>query len=92
MLANLVSRDIRTTTGANLRVVEEASGLCPWTSFKSKLREAISRREAVKVEDLDTWRIPMLDKLLTARQSSIYLGVEEEVARMSDLIYSLCIN
>ena len=92
MLANLVSRDIRTSTGANLRVLEEASGLCPWTGSKLSLQEAICTREAVKVQESDTWRIPMLDKLLTTRQSLKYMGEEEEVSRLSDLIHSLCIN
>ena len=30
VIANLVSRDIQTTTGSNIRTMEEASGLSPW--------------------------------------------------------------
>ena len=41
MMANLVSRDIRTTTGSNLKLLEEASGLCAWKTGQAKLRQAM---------------------------------------------------
>ena len=53
MLANLVSRDIRTTTGSNLRAVEEAVSHCSWVTSKDKLRESISAKETVPVLDED---------------------------------------
>ena len=92
MLSNLVSRDLSTNTGSNLRVVAEASGVCPWTAGTTRLREAISAKETVEVLDEDKWRLSMLDKLLSSKQSMNYLGEEEEVSRLSDLINSLCIN
>ena len=92
MLANLVSRDIRTTTGSNLRAVEEASGHCPWVTSKDRLRDSIIAKETVQVLEEDQWRIPMLDKLLTSRQEMNYLGEVEEVSRISELIHSLCRN
>ena len=93
MLANLVSRDISTTTGANLRYIEDSSGLSPWETSQEKLREAIIEKETVTVQDMDKWRIPLLDKLLATRQNMEYMGEEEnEVSRMTDLIDSLCIN
>ena len=36
VLANLVSRDIQTTTGSNIRMVEEASGMSAWDCCQDK--------------------------------------------------------
>ena len=92
-LAIMVSRDIGTTTGANLRYIKDSSGLSPWETSQEKLREAIIEKETVTVQDMDKWRIPLLDKLLATRQNMEYMGEEEnEVSRMTDLIDSLCIN
>ena len=53
MMANFVSRDIRTTTGSNLKLLEEASGLCAWETGQAKLRQAMKDREMVVVDDMD---------------------------------------
>ena len=93
MLANMVSRDITTTTGSNHRVAEDATGVSPWNVSQEKLREAVSAKEIVPVLDEDKWRIPLLEKLLITRQNMNYMGEEkEEVTRIGDLINSLCIN
>ena len=92
MMASLVSRDIRTTTGSNLRLLANASGLCPWQSGQLKFREAVTANELVEVMEVDRWRIPLLDKLLSQRQTMYYTGEEEELTRIDDLINSLCIN
>ena len=49
MMANFVSRDIRTTTGSNLKLLEEASGLCAWETGQAKLRQAVKERAMVVV-------------------------------------------
>ena len=67
-MANLASRDIQTTTGKNLRLVEMASGLSAWVTSGDKLKEAIKSMETVQVELVNRWRIPLLDKLLSQRQ------------------------
>jgi hypothetical protein len=92
MVANLVSRDISTTTGTNLRLLADTSGLCPWETGQAKLKEAVICKEMVPVMDMDTWRIPLLGKLLAQRQRLSYLGEEVEMNRTDDLIHSLCIN
>ena len=92
MLANLVSRDIQTTTGRNIRMVEEASGLSAWDCSAEKLRDAIREKESVAVEVNDQWRIPYLNKLLEQRQELIYLGLEKGENRVEELINSLCIH
>ena len=89
-MANLVSRDIQTTTGRNLKLVERSSGLSAWDASQEKLKEAIRIKETVAVEEGDMWRIPYLSKLLGQRQELVYLG--EEVEEVSNLINSLCIN
>ena len=92
VLARLVSRDIRTTTGTNIRVVEEASGLSIWDCCQEKLRNAVRRKEQVEVEANDEWRIQYLNKLLAQRQELDYLGQEVEKTMVDDLINSLCIH
>jgi hypothetical protein len=89
-MANLASRDIQTTTGRNLKLVERSSGLSAWDASQEKLKEAIKTKEKVAVEEGDLWRIPYLSKLLGQRQELVYLG--EEVEEVSNLINSLCIN
>ena len=92
MMAGLVSRDISTTTGANLRLLANTSGLCPWQSGQLAFRDAVTTNELVQVMEVDKWRIPLLDKLLSQRQTMYYTGEEEELTRIDDLINSLCIN
>ena len=92
VLANLVSRDIQTTTGSNIRMVEEASGMSAWDCGQDKLRGAIREKELVDVEVQDQWRIPYLNKLLGQRQELDYLGQEMGKTRVEDLINSLCIH
>ena len=41
-IANLVSRDIQTTTGKNLRLVEMGSGFSAWDAGQERLREAVT--------------------------------------------------
>ena len=88
-MANLVSWDIQTTTGKNLRLVEEASSLSAWRP-SNKLKEAIKKSETVEIEPANQWRIPFLSKLLGHRQELSYCG--EDTEEISALINSLCIN
>ena len=93
-LVNLVSRDIQTTTGANIRMVEEASGLSAWDTAQEKLRDAIRKQESASSDDQHKWRIPYLNKLLGQRQEMFYRGLDQELekSRIDDLINSLCIH
>ena len=89
-MANLVSRDIQTTTGGNLRLVEKSSGLSAWNTSSEKLKEAIGKLETVECNPTDYWRILLLKKLLGHRQEQYYLGIDIE--EISGLMISLCIN
>ena len=59
---SIVSRDIQTTTGRNIRLVEESSGLAAWNTSSGKLKEAIGN----------------LNKLLGHKQEQSYLGIDTE--------------
>ena len=89
-MANLVSRDVQTTTGTNLKLVEKASGLCAWDTNSNQLRAAIEESETVDIEQVDKWRVPFLNKLLGNKQELQYLGADIE--EINGLINSLCIN
>ena len=71
-VALLCARDLWTTTGRNIRVVEEASGLSMWSSTTRQMRRAVREREAVLVPPQAAWRIPYLQKLLEQRIQHYY--------------------
>ena len=89
-MANLVSRDVQTTTGTNLRLIERETGLSAWITGQDKLNEAFVQKETVPVEEREKWRIPLLNKLLIQKQELLYLG--EDIEEISGLINCLCIN
>ena len=86
ILANIVARDIRSTTGKNLHLIEEESGLDPWTSSEQSIRESLARQP---VPPEDEWRLPLLCKyLMTRREMEALL---ENTDNITDLIDSLCV-
>ena len=91
-MALLAARDLRTTTGSNIRMVEEASGLSVWNSTTAQVRRAVSRNELVPVPAADQWRLPYLKRLLEQRLQHHYRGEIQEEARIQSLIDSLCVN
>ena len=90
-MAFLVGRDLRTTTGRNLRLIGEESGLDPWVCSSKEVKKVLSENTS-KVPDVDAWRISYLGLLLEQRQAAQYSGLEDEESRLNDLISSLCIN
>ena len=48
--------------------------------------------KAVKVPEMDKWRIDYLEKLLIQRGEAFYRVKDSEVLRLTNLINSLCIN
>ena len=92
VMAGLAGRDLRTTTGANLRLLKDLSGLDPWVVGSSRLKEALVKKESCEVPPLDQWRIPYLCSLLERRQVLHYQGDKEEEEEVCDLIDSLCVN
>ena len=81
-LAQIVARDIRSTTGRNLHLIQEEANIDPW----AKDVEVRLHREPVPNEDM--WRLPLLCKLLIQRKE---MEVNmEKTEGITDLIDSLC--
>ena len=91
-VALLAGRDLRTTTGSNIRMVEEASGLSVWSSTTSQVRSAVRHHELVPVPPEDFWRLPYLNSLLEQRLQYHYSGNKEQETKIQSLIDSLCVN
>ena len=91
-MANIASRDLRSTTGSNLRLVQESSGLDPWLSTSSHLKMMLHQNEQVMVPMEDKWRVQYLVTLLAQRQELSYMGEDEAEKQVTELIESLCIN
>ena len=89
-MANLVARDIQTTTGANIAMIDRLSGQSVWLTSQEKLRDALVENEKVIVDNSEKWRIPLLNKFLSHMLELSYLG--EDTQLISDQINSLCIN
>ena len=92
VLANLVGRDLRTTTGNNLRQIMELSGGNPWTDSPKCLKAEMARVEVVEVGDMDKWRVGYLGLLLEQRQQWHYMGAEDKEMEIQKLVDSLCVN
>ena len=41
VLANIVGRDVRTTSGSNLHLIGTVTGLDPWTCFGSHVKKVM---------------------------------------------------
>ena len=84
-------QDVRSVTGGNLALLKLETGLDPASAclgqIKGKLRE---NTNAVPIEA--KWRVRFLAKLLCQRGEAYYEGEDTEMARLSCLIDSLCIN
>ena len=91
ILPNLTSRDMLSTTGKNLRTVEEASGLDPWQDKSVKVKAALYSRELVELEPKDMWRSEYLCSLLRQRQESAYMGLDDQAKQHQALIDSLVV-
>ena len=91
VLANLTSRDLRTTTGRNLRAVRDASGLDPLNSSSCKIKTAIASRELVDVQPQDQWRTKYLWTLLGRVQEAKSMAMLDEQKELQTLIDSLVI-
>ena len=89
-LANIVLRDVRSNTGANVRFLTRETGLDPSEGI-SAIRLA-TQEQLCKPEDRDTWRLQYLARLLAERGEMFYEGIETEENILTGLIDSLCVN
>ena len=90
-MAHYVSRDLRSVTGRNMRLIENETGLSPWQQSPARIKQVLtSFREEVPAAD--QWRPAYLGRLLEQRQEAHYSGCQKEEERLDGLIESLCIN
>ena len=89
ILSELVGRDMGSTTGKNLALLERETGMNPWSSPSWKVSAKLDSMKApVPVQDI--WRLDYLGKLLRERYR---LSKELQQTKQIDaLIESLCIN
>ena len=87
-MANLVGRDVRTTTGRNLAFLEDCSGLDPWIYGSDRLKTEILKKEVKEPPPMDQWRIKYLKDLLEQRIRLYYMGDREGVESVNQLIDS----
>ena len=92
MMIRAAKEDIRSSTGSNIRLIEEEAGLDPCTVGKKELREALRRRGTVDVPNMDFWRPTYLRKLLSKRREMYYQADTDSQKELQSLIDSLCIN
>ena len=85
-LANLISRDVRSSTGANLRAIRDLSGKDPWVDSPTAIKAALADAELVQIHDIDKWRVRYLGVLLEQRMEWNYLGSEDEKKAVQKLI------
>ena len=92
VMALLAARDLRSSLGSNLALVREVSGLNPWVAGRANLWAALEAADRVPVPQQDSWRAPLLEKLLVARLQVFYAADKVEEKRLQDLISSLVKN
>ena len=92
VLAGIVGNGIRSTTGSNMRLLMELTGLDPKAFGSARIREELVKAELVEIAPVDQWRIKYLSKLLEQRQQVHYSGKKCEEEIVSLLIDSLCVN
>ena len=91
ILANLTAKDVRTSTGRNLRTVREACGMDPLLYSSWRVKTAIASREQVEVLPENKWRIGYLWTLLGRLQESKHIGLVDEQKELQELINSLVV-
>jgi hypothetical protein len=90
--ALLAARDLRSSIGSNLALLQDESGLNPWTCSPGRLRAALLQAEEVPVTSAEAWRAPYMGRLLAERMAHFYSGNDKEVQRVQGLLDSLAIN
>ena len=90
--ALLAARDLRSSTGSNLAVLREETGLDPWTCSVGQLGAALLQAEQVPVPAADAWRVGYMQRLLQERLQFYYSGNTEEELRVQGLLDALVTN
>ena len=86
LVANLVGRDIESTTGRNLRCISTDTGLNPWRATSSHIKNAY--KSQVVLDQRDSWKIHLLKTYLEKRQ--LLKEQLKPTDEIEDLVDSLC--
>ena len=82
-----VKGDIQSTVGHNMSLIQTETSLNPSLVSSQAIKKAMVKAIS-PVPVTDSWRLPYLDKLLSARGEASYLG--EDTAMLTSYIDSLC--
>ena len=89
VLAHIVARDVRTTTGSNLQLIQDLTALDPWSCCGSQVKKVMGEKLA-QVPQQDMWRLQYLGKLLEQRgEKHFQMG---DITELTELIDSICLN
>ena len=92
VVARLAARDLRSSVGANLDLIQRQTGLDPWAAGPGQLRAALLAADTVAVPETDKWRVPYLWRLLAERLQAHYAADTTTEDRLTVLINSLVVN
>ena len=92
VVARLVARDVRSTTGSNLTSLKLETGLNPWLYGGQRLRETLKVSHRATIPEGDEGRVLYLKSLLSERMKAFYDGNGELEAHYDELIHSLVAN
>ena len=84
VVALLAARDLRSSLGSNLALVQEVAKLDPWAASRAELQAALEKADWALVPQLDSWRVPTLQ--------AYYSGDKEEEMWLQGLILSFGTN
>ena len=92
VVARLAARDLRSSVGTNLALLQRETGLDPWVVGPGHLRAVLLDKARVVVPDQDKWRVPYLERLLAERLQAYYTADTLAEEQLTVLINSLVVN
>ena len=85
LLANIVSRDPRSTTCKNLLYIKSVSGLDPWDFSSQKIKASLPVQQ---VPDNQKWRLGLMSSLMKMKVDKFVLA--EDSKSICAMLDSLC--
>ena len=91
-VAVVAARDLRSSVGTNLALLQRETGLDPWVVGPGHLRAVLLDKARVVVPDQDKWRLTYLERLLAERLQAYYAADTLTEERLTVLMNSLEVN
>ena len=92
VVARLAARDLRSSVGTNLALLQRETGLDPWVVGPGHLRAVLLDKARVVVPDQDKWRVPYLERLLAERLQAYYTADTLAEEKLTALINPIVVN